>query len=184
MFGSKFFDRSISVLAFVTVLLATLLLTARGLNFAVEFTGGITIQMHYPEAPGSKSVQDSLVRAGLADASVKEFNGNFFITMPTREDDLTPELTQRIVKQVIAALGTEQRHMEVSNVEVITPEGRPGSSIARSRAWSGPPDPRVRCNYDPSSGSLRLAFCALDWCDQCSQHGCLPRAFPVRLHGF
>jgi preprotein translocase subunit SecF len=121
MFGSEFFDRSTSVLALVTVLLATLLLTARGLNFAVEFTGGMKIAVRYAEAPGSKSVQDTLVRAGFADASVKESSGypSYYIVLPTRESDLTPELEQRVAKQVIAALGTEQRHVEVSSIEVV-----------------------------------------------------------------
>jgi preprotein translocase subunit SecF len=66
MFGSKSLGRSTSFLALITVLLATLLLTAKGLNLAVEFTGGIRIEVHYPEAPRSKSVQDTLVRAALS----------------------------------------------------------------------------------------------------------------------
>jgi preprotein translocase subunit SecF len=94
MFGSEFFDRSTSILALLIVLLATLLLTTRGLNFAVDFAGGMIFRVHYPEAPGSKSVQDTLIRAGFADASVTEVNGypsDFFIVLPTTGGDLTPE---------------------------------------------------------------------------------------------
>jgi len=66
---SLYFARSTGVLALVTLLLAVLLLAVRGLNLTVEFTGGMIIQVRYPEALAAKSVQDALVRAGFADAS-------------------------------------------------------------------------------------------------------------------
>jgi preprotein translocase subunit SecF len=118
------FARSTSVLALVTLLLATSLVAANGLNFAVEFTGGLIIQVHYPEVLASKSVQDTLVWAGLADASVTEMDGypsHFFIILPPREDVISPQSTPHVVQQVIAALSAEHRHVEATSVEVITP---------------------------------------------------------------
>jgi len=44
----------------------------RGLNLAVEFTGGMLIQVH--QALAAKSVEDTFVRAGLAETSMKDFN--------------------------------------------------------------------------------------------------------------
>jgi preprotein translocase subunit SecF len=118
------FGRSASVLALVTLLLATLLLAAKGLNFAVEFTGGTIIQVHYPEPLASASVHDTLVRAGFADVSVREFGeypSDLLIVLKGREDDRAPRLTPPLVQQVIAALSTERRPVEVTRADIIYP---------------------------------------------------------------
>jgi hypothetical protein len=58
MFRSEFVDRSISVFALFTVLLATSLVAARGLNFGADFAGAMFIQVHFPEAARAESVRD------------------------------------------------------------------------------------------------------------------------------
>ena len=81
-----YFARFTNLSALVTLLVTTLLLATKGLNFGVDFAGGMIIEVHYPWAVGSKLVQDTLVQAGLADASVKEINGypsDFFHCLPT-----------------------------------------------------------------------------------------------------
>ena len=64
-FMSLYSARSTNVLGLVILLLAALFISV-GLNLAVEFTGGMMIQVHFPEALAAKSVEDMLVRAGLA----------------------------------------------------------------------------------------------------------------------
>ena len=121
---SPYLARSTGILALVVLLLAVLLLAVRGLNLAVEFTGGIIIQVHYPERPETQSVQDTLVRAGLAGASVKvitEYTSNVFVTFPPRDDVLSPQSARHVVQQVIAALSTERRHVEATRVDIVTP---------------------------------------------------------------
>jgi len=123
-FMSLYSARSTNVLGLVILLLAALFISVRGLTRAVEFTGGMMIQVHFPEALAAKSVEDMLVRAGLAGASVKDWNAyssNFFIIFPPRDDILSARPAPRVVQQVIAALSTERRHVEVTDVEIITP---------------------------------------------------------------
>jgi len=120
-----YFARFTSLSALVTLLVTTLLLATKGLNFAVEFMGGMIIQVHYPEAIASKSVQDTLVRAGLADASVKEFSGDpsyFSIVFPPRDEVLSPQSAPLVVQRVIAVLRTEQSRMEATGVDIVTPK--------------------------------------------------------------
>src|SRR5262249_54766861 len=109
-------------LALVTLLLAILLFAARGLNLGVDFTGGMLIEAHHPEALASESIQATLVRAGFADASVKEYPSFLLIALPLNADVLAPHSSPHVVQQVIAALRTEQPLMEVARVEVVTPE--------------------------------------------------------------
>jgi len=120
-----YFARFTSLSALVILLVTTLLLATERLNIAVEFMGGMIIQVHYPEAVASKSVQNTLVRAGLADAYVKEISGyppNFFIVFPPRDEVLSPQTAPLLVQRVIAALRTEQSSVEATSVEIVTPK--------------------------------------------------------------
>lgn len=120
-----YFARFTNLSALVTLLVTTVLLATEGLNFASDFAGGMIIRVHYPEAMVSKSVQDTLVRAGLADASVKEVGGYhsyFFIVIPPRDEVLSPKSGPLVVQQVIAALRTEQSGVEATDVEIVTPK--------------------------------------------------------------
>ena len=47
---SLYSARSTGILALIILLLAALFISVRGLNLAVEFTGGMVIQVHFPEA--------------------------------------------------------------------------------------------------------------------------------------
>jgi preprotein translocase subunit SecF len=120
-----YFARFTSLSALVILLVTTLLLATEKLNIAVEFMGGMIIQVHYPESVASKSVQDTLVRAGLADAYVKEISGyppNFFIVFPPRDEVLSPQTAPLVVQRVIAALRTGQSRVEATRVEIVAPK--------------------------------------------------------------
>ena len=119
-----YFARFTSLSALVILLVTTLLLATERLNFAVEFMGGMSIQVHYPEAVASKSVQDTLVRAGLAHASVKEVSGYpsyLFIVFPPSDEVLSSQTAPLVVQRVIAALRAEQSRVEASRIEIVTP---------------------------------------------------------------
>ena len=120
-----YFARFTNLSALVTLLVTTLLLATRGLNFGVDFAGGMIIEVHYPWAVESKSIQDTLVHAGLADASVKEISGypsDFFIVFPPTAEGLSPQSAPHFVQQVTAALRTKQPRVEAIRVEIVTPE--------------------------------------------------------------
>src|SRR5262249_30658503 len=114
-----YFARFTNLSALVTLLVTTLLLATKGLNFAVDFAGGTIIEVHYPWAVESKSIQDTLVDAGLADASVKEISGypsDFFIVFPPTAEVLSPQSASHFVQQVTAALRTKQPRVEAIRV--------------------------------------------------------------------
>jgi len=119
-----YFARFTSLSALVILLVTTLLLATERLNFAVEFMGGMIIQVHYPEPIASESVQDTLVRAGLAHASVKEVSGYpsyLFIVFPPSDEVLSSQTAPLVVQRVIAALRAEQSRVEASRIEIVTP---------------------------------------------------------------
>src|SRR5262245_59544209 len=115
-----YFARFTNLLALVTFLVTMSLLATKGLNFALEFVGGMIIEVHYPEAVAAKSVQDTLVRAGLADASVREssaYPSHFFIVFPPTDEVLSPQSAPLVVQKIVAALRLEESRVEATQVD-------------------------------------------------------------------
>jgi preprotein translocase subunit SecF len=115
------YARLVTVGALVTVLLAGFLLATRGLNFAVDFTGGTIIEVRYPQAIAFKPVQERLASAGFSDTSVSGLNAdplNLFIVFRSKEDVPPVQLTQK----VLAVLRADQPSADIISVEVITPQ--------------------------------------------------------------
>src|SRR5580692_3142990 len=63
--------------------LSTLLIVAsvglvlvRGLNLGVDFTGGVTVETNFPQAPNIESLRTALAAAGVAAAQVQAFGSS------------------------------------------------------------------------------------------------------------
>ncbi|MDE2195623.1 MAG: protein translocase subunit SecF [Gammaproteobacteria bacterium] len=57
----------------VVLLIAIASLVIHGLNFGVDFTGGVTVQVSYPAPADLQTVRSTLARAGFPDAIVQNF---------------------------------------------------------------------------------------------------------------
>ncbi len=90
------FALSASLMAISIVLLAT-----RGLNFGLDFTGGMLIEVSYPSAPLIAKVRANLGDAGLDDAVVQTFGTatDIVVRIPPRsEDESDAELSTIILE--------------------------------------------------------------------------------------
>src|SRR5687767_10887111 len=50
-----------------------LLVAFRGLNFGIDFTGGVVVELAFPEAADLDEIRTALAAAGHAEASVQSF---------------------------------------------------------------------------------------------------------------
>jgi preprotein translocase subunit SecF len=69
----------------ITLLLSIFFVATRGLNFAVEFSGGTIITVHSSHAIATESVEGALAKAEFADVQVQAFSGHpfdLFIILP------------------------------------------------------------------------------------------------------
>jgi preprotein translocase subunit SecF len=57
----------------VVLVIAVVSLSIQRLNFGVDFTGGVTVQMSYPKAVDLRQIRDTLTKAGYIDAIVQNF---------------------------------------------------------------------------------------------------------------
>ncbi|OGT19526.1 MAG: protein-export membrane protein SecF [Gammaproteobacteria bacterium RBG_16_57_12] len=57
----------------MVVLVSLTSLAVRGLNFGIDFTGGLLVEMQYPQAVELEQVRDALTTGGFPEASVQYF---------------------------------------------------------------------------------------------------------------
>ncbi|MHB8405714.1 MAG: protein translocase subunit SecF [Gammaproteobacteria bacterium] len=57
----------------VVLLIAVVSLVIHGLNFGVDFTGGVTVQVSYPQPADLRQIRETLGTAGYKDAIVQNF---------------------------------------------------------------------------------------------------------------
>ena len=61
-----------NIISLLTFLAAVFFLSTKGLNFSVEFTGGMLIEVSYKQAAPVEHIRDSLEKSGLK-AEVQNF---------------------------------------------------------------------------------------------------------------
>jgi preprotein translocase subunit SecF len=118
-------------LSAVLILVSIASLFTRGLNFGVDFTGGVTVQAAFPQAANRDAVSNALIAAGYADPQVTIFGTSRDISIrlpPAREN--TDAVRARI-EQVLRGLDAGA---EIRQVEVIGPQV--GGELLKS-AWEG-----------------------------------------------
>jgi len=107
----------ISVLI-VVVSLASII--TRGLEFGIDFTGGILIEVGYPEAADLASIRSNLADAGFDDAQVQLFgtDTDVLVRLPPQEGENPDSLREELRSTV--AVGTSG--VDLRRVEFVSPQ--------------------------------------------------------------
>jgi preprotein translocase subunit SecF len=94
------------VLSSVLSIVSILLLVFRGLNFGIDFTGGVIVEVAYPQSVQLDTVRGSLRQAGYDNAILQYFGttSDVLIRLPPTKDASTAQTSSKIM----AALGAEQ----------------------------------------------------------------------------
>jgi len=109
-------------LALVVISLGSILF--RGLNFGIDFTGGVLLEVGYPDTADLVSIRGQLAAAGFSDAQVQNFgtSRDVMIRLPPLDEDAGAEAGGRLGQQVLAALRTGGAQVDLRRVEFVGPQ--------------------------------------------------------------
>ncbi len=104
----------------VIVSIASLFLHEQPLEFGIDFTGGILLEVAYPEAANLESIRANLADAGFDDALVQRFGADtdVLVRLPPQEGSNPDELRQQLRSAVSA--GTSG--VDLKRVESVSPQ--------------------------------------------------------------
>jgi len=117
----------VSVLVIVGSIVAVV---ARGLNFGIDFTGGVVVEAHFPQAPELERLRAALNDGGLGDAYVQSFGTaqDVLVRLPPAGDQAAREVTE----QVRVALASVDAGVEIRRTESVGPQA--GRELAEKGA--------------------------------------------------
>src|SRR5688572_27080514 len=113
--------RRITYAVSVTLMIVSLVLVAvRGLNFGIDFTGGVTIEVSYPVAADVDGARAALTKEGFPDARVQTFGSSRDLAvtvLPPPDEDVNA-----VSARVAEALRASTPGVEVRRTEVVGPQ--------------------------------------------------------------
>ncbi len=109
-------EKPMAVLSALLVIASIVAIIFKGLNLGLDFTGGVSADVHYTQPVESVQVVNDLQKAGYADATVQYLGTRteLLVRLPPQEGD-----AQTLTKELTQALNTSQNPATVSNVSII-----------------------------------------------------------------
>jgi preprotein translocase subunit SecF len=104
----------------IVVVVSLVSLATRGLEFGIDFTGGILLEVGYPEAANLENIRTNLAEAGYDDAQVQRFGADtdVLVRLPP-QDGTNPDELRNDLQRTIAE-GTTG--VELRRVEFVSPQ--------------------------------------------------------------
>lgn len=128
--------------AIFLIIASIFLLATRGLNFALDFTGGTLVEVQYEEAMEQSKVNELLERAGLEGALVQRFSSTeFSVRLAPRavevdreaaaQDSSIDDSSAATANRVLQALGADGDRVIIKRSEFVGPQ------VGKELAYNG-----------------------------------------------
>lgn len=114
------YGRITTTISLVTFILAVLALIFRGLNFGLDFTGGLQMEVTYAQTANIEAIRNILEQEVMTEASVQNFGSSkdVLIRLP-----LKPELSgAKLSEQLFSKLKSQDASVEMRRVEFVGPQ--------------------------------------------------------------
>ena len=122
-----------NVISFVTFVLAVAFLVLRGLNFSIEFTGGVVIEARYEQAANLEGIRSALERGGVHEPQVQNFGTSRDVMIRlalkdagnpaiTKQDEQTKKQVFDQVKFAALAIAPGGAGGKITRVEFVGPQ--------------------------------------------------------------
>jgi preprotein translocase subunit SecF len=115
------------------LIVASLALVAiRGLNLGVDFTGGVTVETNFPQAPNIDRLRDALSKAGVASAQVQAFGSSRDILVRLPPDPNAKG--DQIGAHIMEVFSSVDPGVKLQQTEVVGPQV--GQELFVKGAWA------------------------------------------------
>jgi len=108
------------VVSAVLILGSLAALAVRGLNFGIDFTGGVVMEFAFPQAASLDQVRAALEKGGIGDSSVQSFGGASDVLVRVLPEEGTD--TNQLGESVLAAIQSYEPGAELRRTEVVGPQ--------------------------------------------------------------
>ncbi len=117
-------------LSMLFVIISLVSLATRGLEFGIDFTGGILLEIGYPQDANLEEIRGNLSAAGFADAQVQLFgrDTDVLVRLPPQPGSSTDDIRERLQQ----TLQTGSESIDLRRVEFVSPQV--GSELAERGA--------------------------------------------------
>jgi preprotein translocase subunit SecF len=104
----------------VVLVAALVSLGVRGLNFGIDFTGGVVLELGFPQAADLEKVRGSLEKEGFKQAVVQSFgtSRDVMVRLPPVEG----QDTNKVAQEVLGAIKAYEPNVELRRTEVVGPQ--------------------------------------------------------------
>ena len=120
------------VVSAVLIVAALVSLAVRGLNFGIDFTGGVVLELGFPQTADLQQVRGALKKAGFGDAVVQSFGTSREVMV--RLLPKTGEDTNKLAQNVLGAIQAYDAKVELRRTEVVGPQV--GAELANKGAMA------------------------------------------------
>ena len=119
-------------LSIVLMVVSIASLATRGLNLAIDFTGGVTVEAAFPQTANTDAVRARLAAAGFRDPQVQNFGSSrdIMIRLPPQGGETSAEISAKVEP----ALKAVDPGAEIRSLDVVGPQV--GGELERSAAWA------------------------------------------------
>lgn len=107
-------------LSVILILGSLISLATRGLNFGIDFTGGVVVEVGYPESVDLDKAREALEVAGFSDPLVQTVDSSREImvrVMPQENQDVN-----QVAERIVAALKTVDSRAQLRKTDVVGPQ--------------------------------------------------------------